>query len=233
MTEDKIDELSEESTESSDNKKSINLEIKDGLLEHLKDLSLKEEELSDNFESYSFDLKEEKEKKKGLLIFVDDENSVNELIALNNSLEEARKEVNDRLLRFVAEFENYKKRVSQEKSQAANYIKETLLREMLNFIDNFERGLVLYKDKEESSSFYKGMSAVFKECDTFLAKNNVKKIETNTNDDFNPSLHEAIEVKPSKDVGKDKIISVIQNGYLNNDKLLRPSLVSVSSGETQ
>ena len=77
------------------------------------------------------------------------------------------------------------------------------------------------------------MSAVFKECDTFLAKNNVKKIETNTNDDFNPSLHEAIEVKPSKDVGKDKIISVIQNGYLNNDKLLRPSLVSVSSGETQ
>ena len=80
MTEDKIDELSEESTESSDNKKSINLEIKDGLLEHLKDLSLKEEELTDNFESYSFDLKEEKEKKKGLLIFVDDENSVNELI---------------------------------------------------------------------------------------------------------------------------------------------------------
>ena len=58
MTEDKIDEFTEESTESSGNKKSINLEIKDGLLEHLKDLSLKEEELSDNFESYSFDLKE-------------------------------------------------------------------------------------------------------------------------------------------------------------------------------
>ena len=51
-----------------------------------------------------------------------------------------------------------------------------LLKEVLNFIDNFERGLMLYEKDNKDSSFYKGMSAVFKECDGFLKKNSIEKI---------------------------------------------------------
>jgi molecular chaperone GrpE len=74
------------------------------------------------------------------------------------------------------------------------------------------------------------MKAVFKECDTFLVKNNIKKIDSKIGDIFNPSIHEAIEVKESDEFPKDQIVSIIQSGYLNNEKLLRPVMVSVSSG---
>ena len=57
----------------------------------------------------------------------------------------------------------------------------------------------LYKEKEGGTDFFKGMEAVFKECDNFLTKNSINRIEVKLGDDFNPSIHEAIEVKNSND----------------------------------
>ena len=74
------------------------------------------------------------------------------------------------------------------------------------------------------------MKAVFKECDNFLTKNSISRIEVKLGDDFNPSIHEAIEVKNSNDFSKDKIVNIVQSGYMSNDKLLRPAMVVVSSG---
>ena len=74
------------------------------------------------------------------------------------------------------------------------------------------------------------MEAVFKECDNFLTKNSINRIEVKLGDDFNPSIHEAIEVKNSNDFSKDKIVNIVQSGYMSNDKLLRPAMVVVSSG---
>ena len=74
------------------------------------------------------------------------------------------------------------------------------------------------------------MKAVFKECDNFLFKNNIKRIEVSLGDEFNPSIHEAIEVKKSDKFPKDKVIGIVQSGYNSNDKLLRPAMVVVSSG---
>ena len=74
------------------------------------------------------------------------------------------------------------------------------------------------------------MQAILKESDTLLLKNNIKKIQSKEGDNFDPSIHEAIEVKESSSIPKDKIINVIQNGYTINDKLFKPSIVVVSSG---
>ena len=63
-----------------------------------------------------------------------------------------------------------------------------------------------------------------------MEKNNIKKIQSKEGDSFDPSIHEAIEVKESSSIPKDKIINVIQNGYTINDKLFKPSIVVVSSG---
>jgi molecular chaperone GrpE len=191
---------------------------------------MKSEDAFPEFESYSFDLLNDEKNKKGMIFFFEDEDSIKEISSVFKGLEEAKKELNNKLLRFAAEFENFKKRVAQEKSQAASYIKDSIFRDLLNFIDNFERGLSLYEDKDSSTDFYKGMKAVFKECDTFLVKNNIKKIDSKIGDIFNPSIHEAIEVKESDEFPKDQIVSIIQSGYLNNEKLLRPVMVSVSSG---
>ena len=165
-----------------------------------------------------------------LVLFLKDQDSLNEYLSLTKDLEQARKEVNEKLLRLAAEFENFKKRASQEKIQASNYAKELALKDILDFIGTFERGLLLSQDKDKNSDFYRGMQAILKDSDTLLSKNDIKKIQSKEGDNFNPSIHEAIEVRESSSIPKDKIINVIQNGYTINDKLLKPSLVVVSSG---
>jgi molecular chaperone GrpE len=221
MTEEKIDKEESEI---------LSFDTKDSLIKYLEKLKMKSEDAFPEFESYSFDLLNDEKNKKGMIFFFEDEDSIKEISSVFKGLEEAKKELNNKLLRFAAEFENFKKRVAQEKSQAASYIKDSIFRDLLNFIDNFERGLSLYEDKDSGTDFYKGMKAVFKECDTFLVKNNIKKIDSKIGDIFNPSIHEAIEVKESDEFPKDQIVSIIQSGYLNNEKLLRPVMVSVSSG---
>ena len=221
MTEKKIDKEESEI---------LSLDTKDSLIKYLEKLKMKSEDAFPEFESYSFDLLNDEKNKKGMIFFFEDEDSIKEISSVFKGLEEAKKELNNKLLRFAAEFENFKKRVAQEKSQAASYIKDSIFRDLLNFIDNFERGLSLYEDKDSGTDFYKGMKAVFKECDTFLVKNNIKKIDSKIGDIFDPSIHEAIEVKESDEFPKDQIVSIIQSGYLNNEKLLRPVMVSVSSG---
>jgi molecular chaperone GrpE len=221
MTEEKIDKEESEI---------LSFDTKDSLIKYLEKLKMKSEDAFPEFESYSFDLLNDEKNKKGMIFFFEDEDSIKEISSVFKGLEEAKKELNNKLLRFAAEFENFKKRVAQEKSQAASYIKDSIFRDLLNFIDNFERGLSLYEDKDSSTDFYKGMKAVFKECDTFLVKNNIKKIDSKIGDIFDPSIHEAIEVKESDEFPKDQIVSIIQSGYLNNEKLLRPVMVSVSSG---
>jgi len=221
MTEEKIDKEESEI---------LSFDTKDSLIKYLEKLKMKSEDAFPEFESYSFDLLNDEKNKKGMIFFFEDEDSIKEISSVFKGLEEAKKELNNKLLRFAAEFENFKKRVAQEKSQAASYIKDSIFRDLLNFIDNFERGLSLYEDKDSNTDFYKGMKAVFKECDTFLVKNNIKKIDSKIGDIFDPSIHEAIEVKESDEFPKDQIVSIIQSGYLNNEKLLRPVMVSVSSG---
>mgnify|MGYP003324059425 CR=1 FL=1 len=151
-------------------------------------------------------------------------------LKLKDDLEAAKKELNEKLLRLAAEFENYKKRNLIEKKQATYVAKENMLRDLLFFIDNFERGLNLYENSQKDTDFFKGMKSVEKDFQNFLEKNNIEKININTGDDFDPNFHQALELKKSKKFDSNKILEVIQTGYSLDDKLLRPSLVIVSSG---
>ncbi len=163
------------------------------------------------------------------LIIVNDEDT-EAFLKLKDDLEAAKKELNEKLLRLAAEFENYKKRNLIEKKQAIYVAKENMLRDLLFFIDNFERGLNLYEDSQRDTDFFKGMKSVEKDFQNFLEKNNIEKININTGDDFDPNFHQALELKKSKKFDSNKILEVIQTGYSLDDKLLRPSLVIVSSG---
>ena len=207
------------------------IETKDEIVHLLKSLKLKNESTKDNSESFSFDIPKDCNFSKALILFLKEEEDLKEYLSLTDDLEEAQKVVYEKLLLLGAEFENYKKRSLQEKTSASTYAKETVLKDILGFIGNFERGLILYKEANKETDFYKGMSAVYKEFDSFLEKNNITKIVCSNGDDFDPTFHEAIEVSPSEDIPKDKIINIIQEGYLINEKLFRPVLVIVSSGK--
>lgn len=237
----KNSEAKKDKKELGNNKESKSINTKEKLLDLLKEINTQNEISYDDIEAFSFDLSKDKILKKGLILFLSDQDSLNEYLSLASDLKQAQKEVNEKLLRLAAEFENFRKRTTQEKIQASNYTKEVILKDILNILDSFERAnrffvpTVVQSSKNESqnhikSNFSKGIEAVFKECDTFLSKNNINQIETKEGDDFNPSIHEAIQVKESDNIKKDKIINIIQNGYRINDKLLRPALVTVSSG---
>lgn len=169
------------------------------------------------------------DKSTNFFTIVDDEDS-DAFLKLKDGLEVAKKELNEKLLRLAAEFENYKKRNLIEKKQATYVAKENMLRDLLFFIDNFERGLKLYENSQKDTDFFKGMKSVEKDFQNFLEKNNIEKININAGDDFDPNLHQAIELKKSEKFGSNKILEVIQTGYRLDDKLLRPSMVIVSSG---
>ena len=171
----------------------------------------------------------DKDKFTNFFTIVDDEDS-DAFLKLKDGLEAAKKELNEKLLRLAAEFENYKKRNLIEKKQATYVAKENMLRDLLFFIDNFERGLKLYENSQKDTDFFKGMKSVEKDFQNFLEKNNIEKININAGDDFDPNLHQAIELKKSEKFGSNKILEVIQTGYRLDDKLLRPSMVIVSSG---
>lgn len=169
------------------------------------------------------------DKSTNFFTIVDDEDS-DAFLKLKDGLEAAKKELNEKLLRLAAEFENYKKRNLIEKKQATYVAKENMLRDLLFFIDNFERGLKLYENSQKDTDFFKGMKSVEKDFQNFLEKNNIEKINISAGDDFDPNLHQALELKKSEKFGSNKILEVIQTGYRLDDKLLRPSMVIVSSG---
>ena len=169
------------------------------------------------------------DKSTNFFTIVDDEDS-DAFLKLKDGLEVAKKELNEKLLRLAAEFENYKKRNLIEKKQATYVAKENMLRDLLFFIDNFERGLKLYENSQKDTDFFKGMKSVEKDFQNFLEKNNIEKINISAGDDFDPNLHQALELKKSEKFGSNKILEVIQTGYRLDDKLLRPSMVIVSSG---
>jgi molecular chaperone GrpE len=211
-------------------KPSESIDTQEGILDLLRDLTPKNELSNEDVDAFSINLPKDKVSRKALVLFLKGQDSLSEYLSLTKDLEQARKEVNEKLLRLAAEFENFKKRASQEKIQASNYAKELALKDILDFIGTFERGLLLSQDKDKNSDFYRGMQAILKDSDTLLSKNDIKKIQSKEGDNFDPSIHEAIEVRESSGIPKDKIINVIQNGYTINDKLLKPSLVVVSSG---
>ena len=182
--------------------------------------------ISENEIIFKFD---DKDQTTNFFTMVIDED-VEAFLKLKDNLELAKKELNEKLLRLAAEFENYKKRNLIEKKQATYIAKENMLRDLLFFIDNFERGLNLYENTQKDTDFFKGMKSVEKDFQTFLEKNNIKKININTGDDLNPNFHQALELKKSDKFDSNKILEVIQTGYSLDDKLLRPSLVIVSSG---
>lgn len=139
--------------------------------------------------------------------------------------EDLRK-LNDRYLRTVADFENYRKRSEREKDDFRKYAITNLLRDLLPVLDNFDRAL---DHAEEGDDFHKGVLLIYKQLYDILQKAGLKPIDE-VNIRFNPNIHEAVIREENPSVPSQTVTALLQKGYFLHDRLLRPALVKVAVG---
>ncbi len=158
--------------------------------------------------------------------------SVSEIETLKAELEALKNEqleLNDKYIRKVAEFENYRKNAIKERAELIKNGGERLLVDMLPLVDDIERALQAVEQSEDVASLKEGVVLIYNKFITFLAKNGVKSIDTE-NADFDTDFHEAVTMFPAPtEEQKNKIIDCVSKGYLMNDKVIRFAKVVVGS----
>ena len=141
--------------------------------------------------------------------------------------EEEIKALNDKVLRAHAEFENFKKRVTKEKSDLMKYANEEFAKEMLRTIDNLEMALDHAREDNQSESITEGIEIILKQLLQSLDRFGVKGFHA-VGERFDPTRHEAVVQVESAEHEPDTVVDEAQKGYFMRDRLLRPALVTVS-----
>lgn len=140
--------------------------------------------------------------------------------------DEQIEELNDRLKRQMAEFENFRKRSEKEKSQMFDMGAKTIVEKILPVIDNFERGLAAVPDDKRDDPFITGMDKVYKQMLTELDAAGVKPIEC-VGQEFNPDFHNAVMQVENDELESGTVAQELQKGYMYKDSVVRHSMVSV------
>lgn len=141
-------------------------------------------------------------------------------------LENKLKEQEDAYMRINAEYANYRRRTSEEKSSIGLFANEKIMNELIPVIDNMERALSSFEDKE--NPLYKGVELVYKQMIEALNKNGLESISSEIGEDFDPNFHMAVLQEENSDFEAGKIVMVLQNGYKLGNKVLRAAMVKVS-----
>lgn len=148
----------------------------------------------------------------------------NDIASEYAALEESLAELNDKHLRLQAEYANYIKRTTKEKTDAYDNALADCIAKLLPFIDSFERSL---ETECSDANFSKGMEMIYKQLREFLDKMNVTEINA-LGSEFDPNLHNAIQQVSESDYASGYVCQVFQKGYLIGEKLVRPAMVAVA-----
>ncbi len=155
-----------------------------------------------------------------------------DISALQKSLDKLETELataNEKCLRIHAEFDNFRKRTSQERIALIETAGEKLLEQFLPLLDDFERALIAVNEENASlESVTKGIKLIYDKMNHFLVQANVKPMPIAEGTVFNPELQEAIsKTLVSDKTLKNKIIHVVEKGYMLRDKVLRYAKVII------
>lgn len=140
--------------------------------------------------------------------------------------DEKIEELNDRLLRNMAEFENFRNRSEKEKAAKFDMGAKNVVEKVLPIVDNFERGLAAVPEEEQGNAFVKGMEAVYKQFTTVLEEIGVTPIEA-VGKEFDPNLHNAVMHDEDETKEANIISEEFQKGYMYKDSVVRHSMVKV------
>lgn len=141
------------------------------------------------------------------------------------ALEEKIAELEDKTMRQMAEFENFRKRTEKEKSMMFETGAKSVIEKILPVIDNFERGLAAI-EQDNKDSFYEGMCMIHKQMMAELEKIGVTPIEA-LGKEFDPNFHNAVMQVASEELESGMIAQELQKGYLYRETVVRYSMVAV------
>lgn len=144
----------------------------------------------------------------------------------DNKLQEKIDELEDRVKRQMAEFDNFRKRTEKEKSAMFETGAKSVIEKLLPVVDNFERGLAGLSEEEMKQPFAEGMNMVYKQLMAELDKLEVKPIEA-VGCEFDPNLHNAVMQVESEEYETGIIAQELQKGYTYRDTVVRHSMVAV------
>ena len=130
----------------------------------------------------------------------------------------------DRLARAQAEFENARRRAAKEQQDFRDFAMADAIKSLLPVVDNFERAL---QSKSEAADFRAGVELIYKQVRDVLTKLGVQPISAK-GEQFDPHIHEAIEMVETQDAADHEVLEEWQRGYKYKERLLRPAMVKVA-----
>jgi molecular chaperone GrpE len=158
------------------------------------------------------------------------EDSQADVEALNQKIKELEtklEEAENRYLRLLADFENYRRRVNIEKQASEKYRAQSLISDLLPVLDNFERALQVTVSDEQAKSLLQGMKMVYNGVLEALKKEGLEEIEA-AGKEFDPNFHQAVMVANDESVGSNIVVEELQKGYKLKDRVIRPAMVKVN-----
>ena len=135
-------------------------------------------------------------------------------------------ELEDRVKRQMAEFENFRKRTDKEKTMMFETGAKSVIDKILPVVDNFERGLATIPEDDENSAFANGMKMIYKQMMDELDKLGVKPIEA-VGQEFDPNFHNAVMQVESEEYESGIVAQELLKGYMYHDSVVRHSMVAV------
>jgi molecular chaperone GrpE len=153
-----------------------------------------------------------------------EETTLDAVTAERDQLLVERADLQDRLLRRQAEFDNFRRRAEREKADVVEYANAESVRALIPILDDFERAL---KVESADGEYVRGMELIYQRLTDSLKKLGLEPI-TSTGQKFDPNLHHAVDRAETDEVEEDTILEEYQRGYNFRGKLLRPAMVKVA-----
>ena len=142
--------------------------------------------------------------------------------------DEKIEELNDRLVRSMAEFDNYRKRTEKEKTMMFEIGAKSIVEKILPVIDNLERGFLAISEEERQTPFAQGIDKIYKQFLSSLEEAGVKPIEA-VGQEFNTDYHNAVMHVEDDSLGENVVAEEFQKGYMYKDSVVRHSMVKVAN----
>lgn len=149
---------------------------------------------------------------------------------LENPLQQELDELQDRLLRTAAEFDNYRKRTDRERRELSDYVTIDVMRDLLPIVDDLERALAAPANlaaNPEFAAFHQGVTLIHRQWLDLLRKRGVEVLEC-IGKPFDPEWHEAVADEPANGRPDGEITAELRRGYRMGAKLLRAAMVKVA-----
>ncbi|MCT8139667.1 nucleotide exchange factor GrpE [Anaerobacillus sp. CMMVII] len=137
------------------------------------------------------------------------------------------KELNNRLLRSQADYDNFRRRTRQDMEAATKFRAQSLIEDLIPAIDNFDRALAVKVESDDAKSLLQGMEMVYRQLTDALKTEGLQVIDA-VGQSFDPHYHQAVMQVESDEFEPNQVVEELQKGYKLKDRVIRPSMVKVS-----